>query len=121
MSKFLLFSKHNRKKVNKPKSNGKLARIFNNRTSFSIIIIVTVVFIGATYISVVNATADKGFDVDAKQNYLEALKKENRKLELEVAEAQSMQNIKRASEGMELEKITEAEYMPSSAGFALGE
>lgn len=120
MSKFLLFSKHNRKKARKP-LNGKLARFLNNRASFSIAIVAMVVIMGGAYISVVNATADKGFEVDAKQDQLEGLKKENRRLELEVAEARSMRNIKRASEGMGLEEISEAEYLPSGAGFALGE
>ena len=107
--------------MKKPKANSKIACLFNNKGSVGICIIVLTIFLGSIYISVVNTTADKGFEVDEMKNNLAALKKDNRTLELEVAEAMSMQNIKQASEGMELEKISEAEYLPSQAGLALGE
>lgn len=121
MSKFFLFSRHNRKKHAHVKKQGKVVKFALNFKNVNYIIVGLVILLGTVYIGIVNSTADKGFEVDEMQNKIVELKKDNKTLELEVSSAQSMQNIKRAANDMQLVEITEAEYVSGSSAMALGE
>ncbi|MFH1536408.1 MAG: hypothetical protein ABID45_00305 [Patescibacteria group bacterium] len=121
MSKFLLFSKLNCKNRQNPKKIGKVFNLVNKSKGINILIVVLIIGFGILYIGTVNTTADLGFEVDDLKNRAQQLAKDNQKLELEIAADTSMQNIKRASEDLDLVQISEAQYISEASAMALGE
>jgi cell division protein FtsL len=75
-----------------------------SKSFVNIIIVTLLVLIGGGYFFVVNNITAKGFKVRELEKQVQALKEQNEKIKLKVAEAQSITNIK--------DKITATNMVP---------
>ncbi|MBU1890752.1 hypothetical protein KJ782_04675 [Patescibacteria group bacterium] len=82
----------------------------------SVLFFAAIILLGATYLVQVNRTATSGFAVNDLNRKISELKENNQKLELEIADLQSLQNIQESSERLKLVAHTKLEYIQPSEG-----
>lgn len=121
MSKFIRFSRFNREKFKtSPKESLRKRRLgfFKLKT----IIIGLIIIGGIFYLVQTNKVAVEGFQIKELNQRIEDLRQENRKLEIEAASLQSISEIKKASQDLNLVKAEKIEYIEAGASaVALGE
>ncbi len=81
--------------------------------SISWMLMCLIVFSGIMYLYFINQTATGGFDIKGIENRIEDLSKDNRRLELQTAELQSLTNIEKASAEFEMVATTSIDYLPA--------
>ncbi|MDP3964120.1 MAG: hypothetical protein Q8Q20_00465 [bacterium] len=115
MSKFFWLSPANRKKhVNDKKGVPQKFRLTQSRVN--LLLFIAILVLGAAYLVQVNRTATSGFAVEDLDSEIGQLQESHRKLELQVAELQSLQRIKAASDRLDLVATTAPIYLQASAG-----
>lgn len=67
---------------------------------------------GLSYIVQVNINATSGFQVSNLSKKAETMKRDNKKLEIQVTSLQSIENIEKIQTQRQLEKISSFEYIP---------
>jgi len=80
------------------------------------IIFALVVFVGLSYLLVINQTSVGGFEIKELERANESLKRENRQLELQHADLHSLAAIEQAGKEMNLVATGSIEYLPAVGG-----
>lgn len=117
MSKFILFSKLNRKKektVLKVKGSRWYSFVQNQHKFLNILMVALIISLGVSYLFSVNQTASRGFEVSSLEEEVETLAQQNKKLELEASELLSMSNVQEVSQDMNLVPVERVEYLRDS-------
>lgn len=82
-------------------------------TRLSVLLLGVITFSSLFYLFYMNQTATGGFDIKGLEITIEELDKENKSLNLEVAELQSLTVIEEASAEMGLVATSYIEYLPA--------
>lgn len=116
MSKYFWLCKLNKQKheTNQPLSLRQC--LFASRTAVNLLLLGVALFFGALYLIQVNRTATSGFAVKDLNQQITELKENHQKLELRVADLQSLQQIQSATERLELVARTKLEYVQPTGG-----
>ncbi|MFC1687433.1 hypothetical protein ACFL0L_02545 [Patescibacteria group bacterium] len=77
------------------------------------IVLAMIIFVGLSYLLVINQTSVGGFEIKELERANEATKQENRQLELTRAELHSLVAIEEASKELNMVAVTDFEYLPS--------
>lgn len=77
---------------------------------------VIAIVLGSLYLFQVNRTATSGFAVKDLNTQITELKESHQKLELQVADLQSLQQIQSATKRLELIARTKLEYVQTTTG-----
>ncbi len=91
----------------------KQKKIDLGNNGLKILLLVVIVFVGLSYLYYMNQTATGGFDIKGMENKIEDIKKNNKQLEVATAEMQSLSNIEKASQEMQMVATTSIEYLPA--------
>lgn len=90
-------------------------RIFSSfgvsQVSMTTFLLTMIVLGGLSYLVYVNQTATGGFDITGIETHISTLEKQNKQLEIEVAELQSMAVIEESTETMGLVATSDIEYL----------
>ncbi len=84
--------------------------------ALNILFIVVIVLLGTAYLVQINQTATSGFAMKDMNKQINELKEQHQKLELQVADLQSLQNIQDATERLQLVSHTKLEYVQPTDG-----
>ncbi|MFH1598011.1 MAG: hypothetical protein ABIB97_02985 [Patescibacteria group bacterium] len=101
MSKFILFSRFNKKHI-RPQMNGKQKKFSVNANMLRLMIVSTVLALGIFYLVETNQVSTRGFELRNLQDKVDELNVQNEKLEVEAAEMKSMQRIEELSQELNL-------------------
>lgn len=82
------------------------------------LMIVTLAALGMLYLVLVNQSATHGFALKDLQDRADKLNVENRKLELQATELQSMASISAAGQAFQLESTKTVRYLPTGSAVA---
>lgn len=120
MTKFTRYTVNREKQKFQKESIWKKFKI--GAISIRMVIFGLIILVGFVYLVQINRVSTGGFEIKELSQRMEELKKENKKLELEAAQLQSLKTIKAASEELELVGVSRVDYVtiPPSA-VALGE
>jgi cell division protein FtsL len=77
------------------------------------ILTVVIVGIGFVYLTQTNVSATQGYQIRELEDHIENLQKQNKRLNLEYIELQSMANIIERAEGLDLVAIDDVEVISS--------
>lgn len=88
-------------------------RLHLRHAPLQIILLGVIVFASLSYLFYINQTATGGFDMKGMEGRITELQKENKKLELRVAELQSLSAIETASADMHMVAASNVEYLPA--------
>ncbi|MDP2685525.1 MAG: hypothetical protein Q8P20_10945 [bacterium] len=91
----------------------KQRKIDLGQNGLKILLLVLIVFVGFSYLFYINQTATGGFDIKGMENQIEDITKNNKQLQIQSAEMQSLSNIEKASEEMQMVATTSIEYLPA--------
>jgi len=87
------------------------AKVNFGPATLSVLLFGLILFVGFSYLYYINQTATGGFDIKGIENNIEALSKENKQLDLRIAELQSLSNIEAASAELDMVATTRIEYV----------
>jgi len=79
----------------------------------NVLLLALLVFAGLSYLYYVNRTATGGFDIKGLENRIEVLQKDNKKLEIQAAQLQSLTTLEGASQSLQMVATTAIEYLPA--------
>lgn len=115
MCRFLLHkTSQNTAIANSRRANFGLGRFLAaNKKRLSIGIWFSVLILGIFYVVQINATATKGFEIKNLEKQVEALKEEQRKMEVSVVEKSSLSAIQPRIGKMGMVKVANMEYLNS--------
>lgn len=82
-----------------------------SHVSISVILVALICFVGVGYLYYINQTATGGFDIKGLEKRIENVQKENKRLEIEVANLQSLSNIEAAGQAMQLVASEHIDYL----------
>lgn len=116
MSKYFWLCKLNKQKHEKAQPQGFWQGVFRSRSTLNIFFLAIAVVLGSLYLFQVNRTATSGFAVKDLNTQIAELKESHQKLELQVADLQSLQQIQSATKRLELVARTKLEYVPTTVG-----
>ncbi len=68
----------------------------------------------ATYLGIINISAVKGYEIRNVENEISELRKENKKLQIQVAELNSSYNMKSEVEGLNMVEAEDVVYISES-------
>jgi len=91
----------------------KQRKIDLSQNGLKILLLVLIVFVGLSYLYYINQTATGGFDIKGMENQIDEMKKDNKQLQVHTAEMQSLSNIEKASEEMQMVATTSIKYLPA--------
>jgi cell division protein FtsL len=120
MTKFTRFT--TKCKNERAHNEKKLKKVRLGHISISMVVVTLTVLVGFVYLVQVNTVSTWGFKIKDLSQRAEDLQRENKKLELQVSELQSLRTIKEASKDLELVGVSTMDYVtlpPSEV--ALGE
>lgn len=120
MTKFTRFT--TRRKKERLQKESKLKKVRLGNISLRMVVVTLTVLVGFVYLVQVNSVSTGGFKIKDLSQRAEELQRENKKLDLQVSELQSLRTIKEASEDLELVGVSRMDYVilpPSEV--ALGE
>lgn len=105
MSKFLNLTKRCGANGAKPRP------VINLSAGFGLAICVLIFIIGIIYLSQINGLATFGFKLQALEERAREIERINKKLDLEVAELQSLSRITGATRGLGMVKVDAVDYI----------
>jgi len=116
MSKYHWLCQINSQKhqVNQKSSLGR--RFFGCRSAVNILLFSIIVVLIGVYLIQVNRTATSGFEMNSLNKKIQNLKESSQKLELQMADLQSMKNIQEATERLQLVASSKLEYIQPTEG-----
>lgn len=79
----------------------------------NVILLTLLVFAGLSYLYYVNRTATGGFDIKGMESRIEVLQKDNKKLEVQAAQLQSLSTLEGANQSLQMVATTAIEYLPA--------
>jgi cell division protein FtsL len=91
----------------------KQKKIDLGQNGLKVLLLVLIIFVGLSYLYYINQTATGGFNIKGMENQIEEIKKNNKNLQVRAAEMQSLSNIEKASEKMQMVATTTIEYLPA--------
>ena len=80
-------------------------------TTFRVILLVIIFLFGFLYIWQTNTVSTKGYELTDLERKVEALKRENSRLQVEIAQHTSMQSVQQRLQGTDLVAITDIQYV----------
>ncbi len=116
MSKYFWLCKLNKQKHEKAQPQGFWQCLFRSRSAVNLLFLVIAIVLGSLYLFQVNRTATSGFAVKDLNTQITELKESHQKLELQVADLQSLQQIQSATKRLELIARTKLEYVQTTTG-----
>lgn len=116
MSKYFWLCKVNTKKHIDGRKTRLRDRITCSPTALNVIVIVLLIILGTAYLVQINQTATSGFAVKDMNQKISQLEEQHQKLELEIADLQSLQNIQSASDRLQLVSHTKLDYIQPTDG-----
>ena len=121
MSKFFHLIKINRLE-HRPEQQPRIFKFLKNVKFINLILLITIIAVGVSYLLVINLKATKGFETKILNERLNSLKADNQKLELRITQDKSLQSLQEKSRDLNLEKVVEVEYLqPVGSTVALAE
>lgn len=90
-----------------------------NLVSLAFVLAIFIAFGGAFYLYQVNDIATKGYEIRDLQNKIDDLNKEGKKLEIQSVQLRSMDNIEKASQGLNLINSTDVSYVQIDGPMAM--
>lgn len=87
-------------------------RLHLSQMPLQMILFAVIIFAALSYLFYINQTATGGFDIKGIEQRITQLEKDNKKLEVRVAELQSLTNIERASTDLNFVAISQVDYLP---------
>ncbi|USN53104.1 MAG: hypothetical protein H6760_02905 [Candidatus Nomurabacteria bacterium] len=99
---------------------GTLLRTLKLRlTAITVLTVTLAVIGGGAYLALINNVATTGFEIKTLENRVDELRKENRRLEVEATELQSLSAVQEASGQLGLTEVAHIEYLsPTDSAFA---
>ncbi|MFA6271948.1 MAG: hypothetical protein WC693_02450 [Patescibacteria group bacterium] len=120
MTKFTRFTTRCRRE--RVQNEKKLKKVRLGSISIRMVVVALTVLVGFVYLVQVNTVSTGGFKIKDLSQRAEDLQRENKKLEMQVSELQSLRTIKEASKDMELVGVSRMDYVTlSPSEVALGE
>lgn len=120
MSKFsdFIFRKDSRKQRFNGRSGFCSKFLFNVRF-WNIIILVLISLVGVLYLGQINSMTIKGFKMKTLEEKQSAFKENIRKMELQIADLQSMQKIQERVKNLNMISVAKVEYVAPSGTVAV--
>ncbi len=88
-------------------------RLHLSQAPLQLILFAVIIFAALSYLFYINQTATGGFDIKGIEQNITQLEKANKKLEVRVAELQSLSSIEQASADLNLVATSHIEYLPA--------
>lgn len=112
MSKFILFSSFNRKKIQANLEGRNWYRwVWRNHKFLNLLSIAAIISLGLCYLISVNQAASGGFQVTELEQRVAELQQANEKIELQISETLSMSAVKEASTDLDLVAVEDVDYL----------
>ncbi|MFA6197864.1 MAG: hypothetical protein WC734_01765 [Patescibacteria group bacterium] len=116
MTKFFRFCQVNNQKHTTPKQAGWLRRLLSRRPLVNVLLFGLILVLGICYLWQINVTATSGFAVKDLNAQLSEMQESQQKLQLQIADLQSLQRIQLATERLKLNTPTRLQYINNAAG-----
>ena len=116
MTKFLRFCQINNQKHTTPNQTNWLRRLFSHRPLVTLCLFGLIVILGICYLWQINVTATSGFAVKDLNYQLSQMQESEQKLQLQIADLQSLQRIQLATDRLKLNAKTRLQYINNVAG-----
>jgi cell division protein FtsL len=116
MTKFFRFCQVNNQKHSTPKQNNWLHRLLQRRPLVNIMLFGFIIVLGICYLWQINITATSGFAVKDLNSQLADMQESQQKLQLQIADLQSLQRIQLATGRLKLSAKTRLQYINNVAG-----
>lgn len=95
-------SNHHFPELNQRRQRQRLVFKFLNKKSSAVLLVILTAALGLAYLAQINLSATKGYQIKDLQDKLEALKIENKKLNLQYVESQSIAKVVSQVDGLGL-------------------
>ncbi|MDD5566856.1 MAG: hypothetical protein PHH01_01550 [Patescibacteria group bacterium] len=116
MSKYFFLCKTNQQKYAATKRPSLFQCLSQKPKTLNIALLVLIIVLGLAYLVQVNRTATSGFAIDSLNKDIKDLQESSQKMELQVADLQSLQKIQAATERLQLVARTKLEYLEPTQG-----
>jgi hypothetical protein len=113
MSKFTRIFAQKRER-SRPKTNGIFAKFKINQLKLGITLFILIIASGFAYLGLINNVAARGFEIKDLEKKVENLQLESKKLEIKAAELESIQEITKAKNSLNLVEISKIEYIETT-------
>lgn len=90
-----------------------------SRRYFSVIVIFSVVFLGISYILQLTTVSTKGYEIERNEKRLNELKRENQKLQVQLADLSSIENFEKAGGKLNKVESQDISYIVVSTSVAM--
>jgi hypothetical protein len=116
MTKFFRFSRVNNQKHTTPKQNIWWRRLLQHRPLVNVFLFGSILVLGICYLWQINITVTSGLAVKDLNGQLTEMRESQQKLQLRIADLQSLQRIQLATSRLKLNAKTRLQYINSVPG-----
>ena len=98
------------------RSVGIFMRILSAKKSWRVFLLATIAVVGFSYLATIISVSTKGYKMRDLDNKIQALKLENKKLNLEIAQKQSLARVEDWVQTSGMVLATDVQYVSSTTG-----
>ncbi|GEM_PF-1522787 len=95
------------------RKNSFLKRLAQKSVALNVLLLVLIIFAAFSYLFYINRTATGSFEIKGLESRLSQLQEDNKKLELQAAEIQSLSNIEEGVKDMDMVAVSHIQYLPA--------
>jgi cell division protein FtsL len=96
-----------------PRSNSVWKRLTGKTIALQVLLLVVIVLAGFSYLFYINRTATGSFEIKSLESKVAQLQDQNKTLELQTAEMQSLGNVEEGIKDMQMVAVSHVQYLPA--------